>query len=243
VASGSDGILYAGSSGFSYREWVGSVYPAGTKPDAYLRLYAECLPALELNTSVYRLPEAEQFARWAEQTPPDFRFAVKLPGFAQRLQLFYERVRALGERLGCVLVQIKAARDDELLDRLLASIDPVAPHAFELRHLSWEDSAVDERLAAAGVVRVGSLEGAAPIRYLRRRDPPWDDAELARLTAEIRPLLARGVDVWTIFNRGETPDHSPGGEPTARTAERLLELIGGAPRRSAPSTSPGRRRG
>src|SRR5437868_10277212 len=104
MTASSRGLLYAGSSGFSYREWVGSLYPEGARADEYLRLYAERLPAVELNTSFYRLPTEEQFARWAAQTPPDFRFAVKAPAFPQRLPLFYERLRGLGGRLGAVLL-------------------------------------------------------------------------------------------------------------------------------------------
>jgi uncharacterized protein YecE (DUF72 family) len=223
----SRGRLYAGSSGFSYREWVGPLYPGGARPDDYLRLYAERLPAVELNTSFYRLPTEEQFARWGAQTPAGFRFAVKAPGLPQRLPLFYERLRGLGDRLGVVLLQVpKAKRDDALLEALLGSIVPTAAFALELRDRTWDAPEVDDRVAAAGAARVGSLDGAAPLRYLRRRDPPWDDGELTRLAAEVAPLLEAGTDVWCIFNRGETPDHSPGGEPTAATARRLLELAG-----------------
>src|SRR6266508_2684976 len=98
------------------------MYPIGTRAEDFLHTYAEQLPAVELNTSFYRLPSEEQFAHWAAQTPPGFRFSVKAPGFAQGLPRFYERLQALGDRLGVVLLQVpKAKRDDALLDRLLGS--------------------------------------------------------------------------------------------------------------------------
>ena len=61
--------LFAGSSGFSYPSWKPGFYPAGTAQRDFLRSYAERLNTVELNTTGYRLPAAEQFARWAEETP------------------------------------------------------------------------------------------------------------------------------------------------------------------------------
>ena len=65
--------LYVGTSGWSYPSWKPGFYPAGAKPQDFLRLYAERFPTVELNTTGYRLPAEEQFERWAEQTPPGFR--------------------------------------------------------------------------------------------------------------------------------------------------------------------------
>src|SRR5579862_9563199 len=115
--------LYTGSSGFSYPSWKPAFYPAGTKAADFLRTYASRLNTVELNTTGYRLPEEEQFRRWAEETPDGFRFAVKMP-HPNRLQVFTERMRGLGERLGPVRIVIQNARDDELLARLLDSLDP-----------------------------------------------------------------------------------------------------------------------
>ena len=159
--------LYAGVSGFSYPTWRGGFYPADARPADFLRHYASRLPSVELVGTGRRLPAKEQFQRWAEQVPPDFRFAVKMTlglVFGRRpdaLATFNERVRGLGDRLGAVRILIAARRDDGLLDFLLASLDPTIRYAFELRHESWLDADVDSRLADAGAVRVGSLEGAA----------------------------------------------------------------------------------
>ena len=72
-----------------------------------------------MNTTGYRLPAEEYFARWAEQTPDGFRFAVKMP-VTQRLDrigTFVERVGLLGDRLGPLRVVVQSARDDGLLVR------------------------------------------------------------------------------------------------------------------------------
>lgn len=135
----------------------------------FLRHYAEQFSTVELNTIGYRLPAAEQFRRWAEQTPSGFEFAVKLPG--NRPQIvgeFSERVTALGDRLGPVRVVLTSVRDDGMLELLLGSLDPTLRLAFDLQHASWDG--VEDRLAAAGAVRVGDLETPATFRYMRLRD-------------------------------------------------------------------------
>ena len=76
--------LHVGTSGWSYPSWRPGFYPAGTDPKAFLSYYSERFDTVELNTTGYRLPAEEQFGRWAEQTPPGFTFAVKLPPQALR---------------------------------------------------------------------------------------------------------------------------------------------------------------
>ncbi len=77
--------------------------------------------------------------------------------------------------------------------------------ALDFRHDSWDDPEVTDRLDEAGVVRAGALEAAAPFRYLRFRDPPYDDEALDGLAAEIRPLLERGIDVYGYFRHEDEP--------------------------------------
>jgi uncharacterized protein YecE (DUF72 family) len=187
------------------------------QPSEFLRYYGTRLPSVELNTTGYRLPAEELFDRWAAQTPPAFRFAVKMPPRGLRaLGTFEERVRRLGDRLGPIRVVVPSARDDGLLELVLGSVDPALRYAFDFRHDSW--AGVEGRLAAAGAVRVNALEGDAPFRYLRLREPPYDESELAGWAERLRPVLAEGVDVYCYFRHEE--------EPTApRYAERLLELL------------------
>jgi uncharacterized protein YecE (DUF72 family) len=220
--------LYVGTSGFSYPTWRGGFYGADSKPSEFLRQYAERLPSVELNTTFYRLPAEEQFLSWAAQVPPDFRFAVKMTrrithgGDLQHLATFTERVRLLGDRLGAVRIQLpeNRPRDDGLLQLLIGSLDPALAYALELRHGSWDDPAVVEALDDAGIARVNRLAGAAPFRYLRLRDTPYSEAELAGWAARIRSLLEAGSAVFVYFRHEDEP-HAP------RHAGRLLELLRG----------------
>ena len=204
-------MLYAGSSGWSYPSWRPDFYPAGVANEDFLRFYAERLPSVELNTTGYRLPSEEQFARWAEQATEGFRFAPKLPQrFLRRLETFEERVRGLGDRLGPVRVVVESPRDEGLLALLLGSTD--LPLAFDCRHESWDGVDV------APAVRVDDIDADAPFRYLRFRDPPYDDGDLLEAARRIAPLLARGVDVYAYFRHGDDP-------AAPRYARRLLELV------------------
>lgn len=204
-------LLSVGTSGWSYASWRPGFYPAGVANEDFLRLYAERFTTVELNTTGYRLPSEEQFARWAQQTPPGFRFAPKLPQRSLRsLGTFEERVRRLGDRLGPVRAVVESRRDDGLLALLLGSTD--LRLALDLRDPTWAD--VDVRPA----VRVGDREADAPFRYLRFRDPPYDDAALHAIAAGLRPLLTAGVEVFAYFRHED--------EPTAPAyAARLRELV------------------
>src|SRR5512132_3741973 len=130
---------YVGTSGFSYPSWRGGFYPANADPKTFLSFYAERFDTVELNTTGYRLPAEEQFARWAEQTPLRFTFAPKLAGNRPRIVAeFGARVRLLGERLGPTRVSLKSARDEGMLELILGSLDAGTLVAFDLEHGSWD---------------------------------------------------------------------------------------------------------
>src|SRR5437867_3741608 len=203
-----------GTSGWSYPSWKPGFYPAGTDAREFLRFYAERFSTVELNTTGYRLPGEEQFRRWAEQTPPGFRFAPKLAGNRPRLLAeFAPRVRALGDRLGPTRVQLISARDEGMIELILGSLDPGFLVAFDLEHPSWDG--VEPRLASAGAVRVNDLVHDAPFRYVRFRDPPYDEEQLRSWAARLREV---DVPLFAYFRHED--------EPTAPSyAQRLLELL------------------
>jgi uncharacterized protein YecE (DUF72 family) len=211
---------YVGASGFSYPSWKPEFYPSGTPQKEFLRVYAEHLPSVELNATFYQLPSEERLRAWAELTPPDFRFAVKMNrrathfGDLSVVGTFCERIRILGDRLGPILVQLPPSRprDDGWLELMLASLDPELEYAFEFRNASWE--------GIAGVQLVNSLEGDAPFRYLRLREPPYDEAALAEWAGRLRPLLDEGRRLYVYFKHED--------EPLAPVyAQRLLALLSG----------------
>jgi uncharacterized protein YecE (DUF72 family) len=202
---------YVGTSGFSYPSWRAGFYPADADPKTFLSFYAERFDTVELNTTGYRLPAEDQFARWAAQTPDGFRFAVKMPlGRLDRVGTFVERVRLLGDRLGPIRVVVQSARDDGLLTFLQGSLPEDLEIAYDFRHESWGGAEVP--------VHVNSFDGEAPFRYFRLREPPYDDETLRAWAGRFRPLLDRGTHIYCYFKHED--------EPTAPVyAQRLLELL------------------
>jgi uncharacterized protein YecE (DUF72 family) len=208
--------LYVGTSGWSYPTWRPDFYPAGTKPEEFLRYYSERFPTVELNTTGYRLPREELFERWAEQTPPGFKFAPKMNAYRNlNTGTFEERVTLLGDRLGPIRVVVTWARDEGLLELALGSFDPALRLAFDFRHESWDGI---ETNLPPNAVRVNALEGAAPFRYIRLREPPYEESELEEWAGRLRPLVEQGTDVFCYLRHED--------EPTApRYATRLMTLL------------------
>ena len=99
-----------------------------------------------------------------------------------------------------------------MLPLLLGSTD--LRIALDLRDESWDGVDV------APAVRVNDWEADAPFRYLRFREPPHSEQELAELAARIEPLLARGVDVFAYFRHEDAPT-------APAYAARLLGLVRG----------------
>ena len=197
-------MIRVGTSGWSYPSWRPGFYPDGTKPEEFLAFYATRFHTVELNSTGYRLPSADQFRRWAEAVPDGFEFA---PKFAltrlDRVGSFVERVTALGDRLGPIRVVYLGPRDEGTLSYVQGSVPEDVRLAWDFRDESWE--------GVEGVVSVGD-PGAEPFRYLRLREPPYTDDELRAFAASIR-------DPAYVYLRHED-------EPTAPVfADRLRSFL------------------
>jgi uncharacterized protein YecE (DUF72 family) len=153
-----------GTCGFSYKDWVGPVYPPGTRPAEMLEAYARRFPTVEIDATYYAVPGEGTFASMDRRTPAGFRFAAKLPRTAThlpdpgagrvhddvlRLRHNVQPLVAAG-KLACVLMQFPnafhpndATRD--YLGRLRAALDDVAL-VVEFRHRDWQSSATLELL-------------------------------------------------------------------------------------------------
>jgi uncharacterized protein YecE (DUF72 family) len=222
---------YVGTSGWSYPSWKPAFYPPELKPTEFLAHYARTLPTVELNTTGYRLPAEGQFERWADQTPEGFRFAPKLNAYRTTdVATFEERVSRLGSRLGPIRVLVGSKRDEGLLTLMLGSLDPSLRLAFDFRHESWEG--VEGELPPSAV-RVNDLDSNAPFRYLRFREPPYTEEELAASAERLAPLLERRIEIYAYFRHED--------EPTAPAyARRFVELLTAITRsRDARAPAPG----
>ncbi|MEO8859365.1 MAG: DUF72 domain-containing protein [Burkholderiaceae bacterium] len=156
-----------GVAGWSIPRGMAEMFPGD---DSHLSRYARVLHCAEINTSFHRSHRTEVYAGWAAQTPPGFRFAVKLPRTitherrlrASRtlLQRFLEEISGLGDRLGVLLVQLPPsfafeARPVRTFFDLLMVLYGGAV-VCEPRHATWFEPAADRLLAALHVGRVAA---------------------------------------------------------------------------------------
>ena len=200
--------LWAGASGYAFKEWKGRFYPDQIQPEALLAYYAERLPTVEINNTFYQMPKAEVLARWAETTPAGFRFSIKAPrrithsarlatdGAAEPLAHLYKTLEALGARRGPVLFQLPPflKKDPARLRDFLQLLPAGHRAVFEFRHDSWFDDEIYALLQGAGAALcLSEREDSAPPPlvetaswgYLRLRLETYADADLAAWAARL----------------------------------------------------------
>ena len=109
-------MFYIGCPMWGYKDWLGNFFPQRTPQGDFLRLYSRKLNTVEGNTIFYALPSKEAIKHWVGQTPEGFRFCPKVsrsvshaPDITQRqsdTELFIERMRVFGDRLGPIFLQL-----------------------------------------------------------------------------------------------------------------------------------------
>lgn len=199
--------LYAGTSGYSYKEWKGNFYPQKLPATQMLRHYAQQLPAVEINNTFYRLPTPSLLASWCEQVPPNFRFAIKAPRRITHIKRLKDvqdetvyllrTLETLGTRLGVILFQLPPYQRKDLarLQAFINLLPEQTPAAFEFRAQSWFDDSVFELLRARDFalciadtdeVQTPAIVTTAGWGYLRLRRAHYKDGELVNWVSQIR---------------------------------------------------------
>lgn len=199
-------VLRVGCPMWAHRPWVGRFYPAGLRSGGELPYYSTWCNAVEGNTTFYAAPTAATVARWADQTPDDFRFAFKLPrtithdkrlrDVATEVRGFIDLLEPLGERVGPLQVQLPRSFGPESLDDLLAFIRRLPRDlrwVIELRHPAYFDEtvarhAVDDLCRERGVGRV-----VLDTRPLYAADATSEAAVEERRTKPRLPVLLDAV--------------------------------------------------
>jgi uncharacterized protein YecE (DUF72 family) len=194
---------WIGISGWRYAPWRGEFYPPGLPERQELEYAAARFPTIELNGSFYSLQRPEYYARWYEQVPDDFVFAVKgsryithmlrLKGSERALANFFASgVLALEEKLGPLLWQLPPTlKLDERLEPFLASLPRTTKEAARLarRH--------DERVKGRAYLHTAKDR---PLRHaLEVRHPSFATAELIAL------LRKHGVALVVADTAGRWP--------------------------------------
>ncbi|MEM7230696.1 MAG: DUF72 domain-containing protein [Planctomycetota bacterium] len=158
------GKFQAGTSGWSYGDWVGPFYPDRTPASRYLKEYTGQFSVVEIDSTFYAIPARSTVEAWAKNTPDDFRFAPKLPGSITHgakgtrpvadkvlkdedndLDLYLEAMEPLFPKIACLLFQfpyfrVKELQGADFVDRLARVLERVPKElrlAVEIRNKPW----------------------------------------------------------------------------------------------------------
>lgn len=199
------------------------------EPGTHLERYARSFRCVEINSSFYRPHAAATYARWRESTPPDFRFAVKMPrtithelrlkDAREPLVAFLAQTAGLAEKRGPVLVQLPpslsfdAAIVTPFFDLVRTAYEGVV--VCEPRHATWFSPAVASLLERYRISRVAADPPPVPsadvpagwprVAYFRLHGSPrkywsrYEDGDIAGLAATAFGIPG-AQEVWFVFD-------------------------------------------
>ena len=220
--------VWVGTSGWAYTAWKPGFYPADVSSKNFLRYYSTQLNAVEVNYSFRRLLSEKIIAAWLEQTPREFRFALKahqaithfrrLRNTEEPMARFVEAIQPLiqTKRLAPVLFQLppNLKADAGLLREFAESMPRGFRAAMEFRHESWfTDSTYDilrRNKIALCVAESDELETpevfTAMFAYFRLRRSSYSAAARKKIAVRMRLLAAEGKEVYAFFKHEERPE-------------------------------------
>jgi uncharacterized protein YecE (DUF72 family) len=219
--------IYLGTAGWSLPIAVQPKFPSR---GSHLARYATRFSAAEINSSFNRSHRASTYERWANEVPASFRFSVKIPktithlkglvGVNAELETFLLEVSPLGDRLGCLLVQLPPRL---ILDRRRANNFFCTLRrrfsgdiAAEPRHATWFTPAGNELLARHEIARVAADPARVPLAaqpggwpelvYYRLHGSPrtyyssYDASWLGGLSERLMRARSESGRLWCIFD-------------------------------------------
>lgn len=266
-ANGAAPQLYIGCTGWSMKEWVGSVYPKGTKAKDYLKAYSLQFNTIELNTTHYRIPNAQTIDKWYRESTADFRFCPKVPqtiSHSKSLGLgtdliptFCTAIAGLREKLGCCFLQLPpyfGADRQPQLEQFLQAFPAEIQLAVEVRHESWfnEQSlepmlntlhrlqrsvVITDVAGRRDVLHMGVTNATAMVRFVGNGLHPTDYARAADWVGRLKQWAQQGVKEIYFFPH--EPDNLLAPEMAAHFYEAVAEGIPAIQTRGPELSEPG----
>lgn len=221
--------IHIGTSGWHYKHWIGTFYPAHTKQSAQLSLFQQYFDTVEINNSFYRLPTKETFDNWKRAVPDDFLMVVKASRFITHMKklkggreltaTFFDHVGHLGEKLGPILFQLPPSwqLNEERLKAFLSQLPSTFRYVFEFRNTAWYTEAVYALLRyynAAFCIyeldhHLSPQVVTANFVYIRLHGPEgkyqgnYTDAVLQTWADRCKGWLAEGKEVFVYFDNDQ----------------------------------------
>lgn len=143
--------VYFGCAKWGRKEWVGKIYPKGTRDAQFLDHYVHHYNSIELNATHYKINTAADIKKWADKAEGlDFKFCPKVPQLIshysqfkntdQLTTAFLEGVLAFGEHLGPIFLQVSdkfAPTRRDILFNYIKSLPTDVQFFLEVRHPDW----------------------------------------------------------------------------------------------------------
>ncbi len=238
------GNIWIGTSGWHYKHWLGTFYPARLPASQMLANYVQHFDTVELNNTFYKLPSESSLLSWREETPPHFHFAVKGSRFLTHmkklsnahdgLNRFLEAVTILEPKLGPILFQLPP-RWELNLERL-ASFLAIFPRylrgVFEFRNPTWDTPQIYDLLAQNNMAYcifdlagyLSPIQVTADFAYIRLHGPggkyqgSYSDEALTHWAKQIAEWNEKLAAVYVYFDNDDSGY-------AARDALRLKALL------------------
>ena len=221
--------FHIGTTGWAEKDWVGSIYPKGTKPADYLSHYSKFFDSIELNTTHYQIPDPLKIERWYDKSAPDFKFCPKLPraishhkglgSGTENVLLFCQSISGLKEKLGPCFLQLPPYFSPDNLDILetffKAWPKEIALHV-EFRHDDWFLKPAMDKLSellmnhqkgivmtdVAGrrdVLTIGATKDVIFIRFVGNLGHPSDRERLKQWVIALSEWVDSGIQEIYFF--------------------------------------------
>jgi uncharacterized protein YecE (DUF72 family) len=226
------GKIAIGTCGYSYNEWIGPVYPDGTKREQFLSLYAVQFNTVEIDYTYYSMPKAQNIQRMADEVP-EITFAIKahqslthkidFSKWKDEAKAYIQAIEPLREngRLEAVLFQFPFSfhYEDEnrvYLGKILNEFSGI-PSAVEFRNTEWSNNRVIDELKKREIAYVST--DLPDLKSL----PPVMDVHTSPF-AYFR-LHGRNTETWWGSDSRARYDYLYNGNELEGIAQRIKRII------------------
>jgi uncharacterized protein YecE (DUF72 family) len=231
--------FYVGCAKWGRKDWIGTLYPKGTKEKDFLKYYATLFNSIEFNGFFYNLQSPETVKKWVDAVPAGFKFCPKftqsithykrLKNVQHELDAFLEIIHGFGNKLGPIFLmphpQMGVAQRD-VIGQFIKDVPKDVDLFLELRHPSWYEHRYDETLRsflqkekrgtvitdAAGRRDCVHMTLSTPecfIRFVGNSLHPTDYSRIDAWVDRIRQWMQQGLKTCYFFMHQHEELHSP----------------------------------
>ena len=231
--------FYIGCAKWGRKDWVGKLYPHGTKEKDFLEYYTKMFNSIELNATFYKSPTVAQVETWKNKTGKDFLFCPKFPQIITHLKWlkdvkpyvddFLEAAHAFGKNLGPIFLMPNpqmGPKHRETIEQFITDFPKDVSMFLELRQPEWYIDGYDPGLYqflvkqkrgtiitdAAGrrdCVHMHLSTPEAFIRFVGNALHPTDYSRIDEWVQRIKLWMSEGLETLYFFMHQHDELHSP----------------------------------